>query len=272
MNRPVTERPDWPAAIRDVFVFFNGREPAGEPLEDRIVFYVQMLENFSLLQPGKRVVDLGAGIYWFNPLVRKLGAEVILIDDYGGGGGVDNADRAPALKLVERYRSELGLEVIEQDFLETPLPLPDASADAITCFHSLEHWHNSPKNLFAEITRVLKPGGHLFIATPNAANLRKRIFVLFGANIWSPLEEWYHEQPLFRGHVREPIVRDLHRIMEWNGFDVVATYGRNFIGRDSQVLSFLPRALRHWLGRTTQSVLQYFPTLCSDIHVVGRKR
>jgi SAM-dependent methyltransferase len=267
----VIARSDWPEARRAVFRFFTGREYAGERIEDRIIFYLQMLEDRGLLAPGCRIADLGAGIYWFDAFVKKLGPDVVLIDDFGGGGGVDQADRNPAFDMLARYRSELGLEVIEQDFIRVPLPLPDASLDGITCFHSLEHWHHSPKKLFGEMRRVLKPGGWLFLATPNAANLRKRLHVLFGANIWSPLEEWYHDEPVFRGHVREPIVRDLHRLCEWNGLRVAATYGRNFIGRDSMVLAWLPRPLRHGLGRASQSVLQFFPALCSDLHVVAQK-
>lgn len=271
MSTAVTQLPAWPAAVNAVCRFFTGRDHTGEPIEARIVFYVQLLADAGLLAAGRRIVDLGAGICWFDPLVHRLGPEVILVDDFGGGGGVAQADRDPALHLLERFRREFDLEIIEQDFLETPLPLADASIDAVTCFHSLEHWHHSPKNLFAEIVRVLRPGGRLILATPNAANLRKRLHVLFGANIWSGLEEWYHEQPVFRGHVREPIVRDLHRLMEWNGFRVVATHGRNFIGRDSHALAWLPRPLRHGFVIAADTALRFFPTLCSDIHVVGQK-
>ena len=271
MSASVTHDPKWDGALRDVFRFFNGREYAGETVEARIVFYVQLLADHGLLAPGKRIADLGAGICWFDPLVARFGADIVLVDDFGGGGGVDNENRDPALDTLSRYRREFGLEIIEQNFLDNPLPFADASLDAVTCFHSLEHWHHSPKNLFHEIRRVVRPGGFLILATPNAANLRKRLHVMLGANIWSSLDEWYHEQPFFRGHVREPILRDLRRLCEWNGFRVVASHGRNFIGRDSHALSRLPRPLRHGLAIAAEQVLRYFPTLCSDIHVVARK-
>lgn len=269
--RDIIRRADWRDAVQKTHRLFTGRDHAGEPLETRIVFYLQMLEDRELLAPGKTIVDLGAGIYWFDPMVKLLGSEVVLVDDFGGGGGVDNADPTPALQMIARYRNELNIKVVEQDFLETPLAFPDASVDGVTCFHSLEHWHHSPKNLFREIARILRPGGYLFLATPNAVNIRKRITVPLGFNNWAGLEEWYHEQPHFRGHVREPIVGDLEKIMEWNGLRVDGVYGRNFIGRDSLVLSWLPRPLRHGLAAVTQLFLRFFPTLCSDIHVVGRK-
>jgi SAM-dependent methyltransferase len=267
----ITERPDWPAALDRCHRFFTGQSYTGQEVEARIVFYLQLLQDRELLTSGKTIMDLGAGIYWFDPLAKFLGATPVLVDDYGGGGGVDNQNPDPARKLIHRYLEELKLEIKEQDILTEPLPADDASIDAVTCFHCLEHWHNSPKQLFKQIKRVLKPGGWLFLATPNAANIRKRISVLLGGNNWSPLGEWYDEEPVFRGHVREPIVSDLHQICHWNGLDLVATYGRNFIGRDSQVLHWLPRWARHNLAAGTQQILQFFPTLCSDIHVVARK-
>lgn len=267
----ITERKDWNEALANCHRFFTGQPYDGSPLEARIGFYLQMLEDRGLLAPGKTVMDLGAGIYWFDPLMKFLGARPVLVDDYGGGGGVDNTDRTAAQDLLRRYRDDLGMEMHEQDILTQRLPAEDATIDGVTCFHCLEHWHNSPKKLFGEIRRVLKPGGFLFLATPNAANIRKRFSVLLGGNNWSPLAEWYHEEPVFRGHVREPIVADLHRLCEWNGLEVVATHGRNFIGRDSQVLQWIPHGPRHVLAAGTQSILQFFPSLCSDIHVVARK-
>jgi len=244
----------------------------GGRLDDRTIFYFRMLHDQELLVPGKHLVDLGCGISAVGAVARALGLEATLVDDFGGGGGVELGDSDPAHKLMEGLRNGLGIRVVELDFIEQPLPLPDNSVDALTCFHSLEHWHNSPKRLFQEIRRVLRPGGYVIIATPNAANVRKRIAVPLGRNIGPTLEEWYHDgDPIFRGHVREPVVRDLHRLLEWNQFQVVATHGRNFIGRYSIALSFLPKPLMEWVGTMADHVLRFFPTLCSDIHVVGRK-
>lgn len=188
----------------------------------------------------------------------------------GGGGGINNEDRNPAEQLLQRYKDEYHFLMHQQNILNTPLPVEDASMDAITCFHCLEHWHHSPKHLFREICRALKPGGMLFLATPNAVNIRKRLTVMLGMNNWSPLDEWYEEEPIFRGHVREPILADLINICTRNGLQVEATYGRNFIGRDSLVLSRVPKPIRHAIGSTSQMVLKYLPTLCSDIHIAAR--
>lgn len=248
--------------------------PAGEfKLDERLEFYLRLVHDTGKLSAGHHLLDLGPGLSAFGSMAWALGMEVTLVDDFGGGGGVEIGNADPMRKVIEAWKSRLGIRVLEQDFVAQPLPVDSATVDVATCFHSLEHWHHSPKRLFCEIARVLRPGGFLIIATPNAANLRKRIYVPLGNNIGPTLEEWYHEgDPVFRGHVREPIVHDLRRLLEWNDFDVTATHGRNFIGGDSIALSFLPKPVVRSIAAISGRVLRYFPTLCSDIHVVGRKR
>ena len=260
-------------AVREKVGPALGWPPSDGSLDRRTEFYLRLVHETGNLTAGRHLLDLGPGLYPFGAIVRAIGMDVTLVDDFGGGGGVDAHNADPTRKVIDIWKNNLGIRVVELDFVAHPLPIDSASVNVITCFHSLEHWHHSPKRLFREISRVMKPGGFLIIATPNAANLRKRIFVPLGKNIGPTLEEWYHEgDPIFRGHVREPVVRDLHRLLEWNDFEIIATRGRNFIGADSIALSFLPKAMVRLLASVSDRVLRFFPTLCSDIHVVGRKR
>lgn len=246
--------------------------PPAPYLDERNEFYLALLAQQGLLRAGKHLVDLGAGLSVFGPLCRAHGMRVTLVDDFRGGGGVKLGCQSEDIPLLSAFEKELGLVVVRVNFLERPLLLPDADADVITCFHSLEHWHHSPKRLFREITRALKPGGLLVLATPNAVNIRKRVYVLLGRSNFPSLQEWYEEgDPVFRGHVREPVIRDLHEILKRNGLEVVGTYGRNFIGRQSQALAFLPPAIISSVAAGSDRFLRLFPSLCSDIHVIGRK-
>ena len=232
--------------------------------------YFELLNGADLLRPGTQVADLGGGLSVFAPLLTGMGLKAMVVDDFAGGGGVERERRDDALKLLDKYRS-VGVEIVEHDLLKPPLPLPDQSVDVVTCIHCLEHWHHSPKPVFEEIRRILKPRGHLLLVTPNAVNLRKRLAVICGRTNHAPLTSWY-EEVVWRGHVREPVVRDLQQLLEWNDFELLATTGRNFIGRQSIALKSLPPVVSKTLGGLSEPILKFFPSLCSDIHVLGRLR
>jgi SAM-dependent methyltransferase len=244
--------------------------PEDAALDKRQEFYVGLLAEHGLLRKGLSVADLGGGSAWFIAVLAQMGLEATLVDDFWGGGHVEANIYRQQLSFLEGFE-KLGVKIQSQDLISRPLQMPDESVDVITCFHTLEHWHHSPKKLFAEIRRVLRPGGYIIFATPNVVNLRKRIYTVLGKSPFANLEEWYQHE-VFRGHVREPSIADLHQLYQWNGFQVVDTYGRNFIGQDSMALSFLPLPLRRLLARSLATLLKMVPSLCSDIHVVGIKK
>lgn len=240
--------------------------------DERMEFYARLAFETGQLVPGKRLVDLGCGLSLFGLLCRLYGPEVTLVDDFGGGGGIALGGFSQTPPLLEWASLAHGIQVISQDFIADPLSLPPDSVDLVTCFHSLEHWHHSPRRLFSEIRRILRPGGYLFLATPNAANLRKRLFLMLGKTNFPHLTEWYRDgDPVFRGHVREPVLKDLDDLLQWNDFRVVDRRGENFIGADSHSLSFLPKGVVRFLAQASAGFLRHFPTLCSDIHVIGKK-
>lgn len=240
--------------------------------EARTEFYVNLAVGTGQIVPGNVLVDLGCGLSLFGLLCRMYGLEVTLVDDFGGGGGIALGGVTSLPPLLEWAVAKHGIKVVSQDFIADSLPIPSGSANLVTCFHSLEHWHHSPRRLFSEIRRILRPGGYLILATPNAANLRKRIFLLAGKTNFPDLGEWYLDgDPIFRGHVREPVLKDLKDLLRWNGFQITRICGKNFIGADSHSLSFLPKSWVRVAARASEAFLQYFPTLCSDLHIVGKR-
>lgn len=64
----------------------------------------------------------------------------------------------------ERYPAQCDFQ--RCDFVSDRLPWPDASVDAITCMHVVEHLADL-KNLLAEVTRLLRPGGQVYFETPH---------------------------------------------------------------------------------------------------------
>lgn len=63
-----------------------------------------------------------------------------------------------------------GCQFQKADFEREKLPWPNASMDAVTCMHVIEHLKNLDL-LLAETTRVLKPGGRVYFETPHPKTL-----------------------------------------------------------------------------------------------------
>jgi SAM-dependent methyltransferase len=205
------------------------------------------------------VCDIGGGIGLFSVGCAGLGAKrMVLVDDFH-----DPVNFKVGASIFDLHRRH-GVEVVSRDAIVSGIADLPGQFDAITTFDSMEHWHNSPKALFAQVVDKLKPGGVFVIGVPNCVNLRKRITLPFGKGKWSPMGEWY-EMATFRGHVREPDVGDLHYIARDMGLRDVKIHGRNWQGYYSG--NKLIRAATH----VADHLLRPFPPLCSDIYMVGRK-
>jgi ubiquinone/menaquinone biosynthesis C-methylase UbiE len=98
------------------------------------------------ISPGARVLDLAAGTGKLTRLLVPTGAEVVAVEPVA-------AMRDQLARLLP------AVEVL--DGTAEDLPLPAGSVDAVTVAQAF-HWFDPPAAL-AEIHRVLRPGGHLFL-------------------------------------------------------------------------------------------------------------
>jgi 2-polyprenyl-3-methyl-5-hydroxy-6-metoxy-1,4-benzoquinol methylase len=71
---------------------------------------------------------------------------------------------------------------------ESPLPLPSNAADVVVTLEVIEHIANA-ENYLQEISRILKPNGHLILSTPNVGWLGSRLDYFFKAEV---LQEGIH--------------------------------------------------------------------------------
>lgn len=89
--------------------------------------------------------------------------------------------------LVEEFRDRLAIEGVDphyhSEFVRTAslvdLPYADGSFDRALCLDVLEHleFAEQPRAL-SELSRVLVPGGELFVTVPNLAHLQSRVHLL----------------------------------------------------------------------------------------------
>jgi 2-polyprenyl-3-methyl-5-hydroxy-6-metoxy-1,4-benzoquinol methylase len=121
-------------------------------------------------RPGARVLDVGCGNGTFLVRMRAGGWAV---------AGVE-PDR-----IAASFARAAGLEV--KDGLLTEGLFPPGHFDAITMNHVIEHLHE-PQEVLAICWRLLRPGGTIWIATPNAAAAGHRRF----GRSWLPLDPPRH--------------------------------------------------------------------------------
>src|SRR5437667_1032086 len=99
---------------------------------------------------GARLLNVGCGTGGFNEAVRRAGADA---------WGVDASPEAAAIAAL-RAPGRILCAAAEE------LPLPTGSVDLVYCYSTLEHVADAGRAV-REMVRVLRPGGALYLHTPN---------------------------------------------------------------------------------------------------------
>ena len=142
-----------------------------------------------------------------------------------------------------------GCRFARADIEKETLPWEDGSMDTITCMQVVEHLHD-PGSLFREVSRLLKPGGLLFIETPHPkttslTSLSGRSTGTFTMNFY---DDPTHTRPVSTGRLAH-YCRD-------RGMDICASgTSRNYLIAAAHLLYAFRRpsyrkftAKAHWLG------------------------
>jgi SAM-dependent methyltransferase len=110
----------------------------------------ELLEPIERMQGGPgRLLDVGCGIGTELEVARERGWQAT---------GIELATGSLRIARAE------GLDVIDRPLADAGLPA--ASFDLVTANHSLEHIPQA-RSVLADVRRVLKPGGLLFVSVPN---------------------------------------------------------------------------------------------------------
>jgi 2-polyprenyl-3-methyl-5-hydroxy-6-metoxy-1,4-benzoquinol methylase len=142
------------------------------------------------IEPGSRVLEVGAGDGRFVALMRAAGLDA---------GGLDPS---PAARAAARAA---GLEVAPGGVDDAEVE--PASQDAVVLWHSLEHFED-PAAAIGRLRGWLRPEGRLVIAVPNLAGLQARI----GG------DRWFHQDvPRHRTHFTPA---GLTMLLERSGFAI----------------------------------------------------
>ncbi len=215
------EKPHAPVAEPEYIASFA-------PVEDGSRAYVEshltrLERTLAITPPGSpqaRILEMGAYLQITPALKTRLGYGEVRGCYYGAAGQQDHPNqqrRSVSSDTGETFECIVDLFDAEKD----PFPYCDAWFDTVLCCELLEHLASDPLHMMSEINRILKPGGHLVLTTPNLASLRSVAGILQG----------YHPQ-LFSAyirprngvvdarHAREYTPKELGYLLEDSGFEV----------------------------------------------------
>jgi glycosyltransferase involved in cell wall biosynthesis/SAM-dependent methyltransferase len=179
----------------------------------------RLLKTLAITPPGgpcDSVLEMGAYLQITPALKTKLGYGEVRGCYYGELGRRDH--RTVASTDGEPFECDIDLFDAEKD----RFPYPDGHFSTVLCGELIEHLFEDPMHLMSEVNRILKPGGHFVLTTPNIASLRGIAAILQG---YHPGLFHSYIKPAESGHVdprhnREYTPREIHQLLENSGFEV----------------------------------------------------
>ena len=108
------------------------------------------------------------------------------------------------------------IECVQFECDKTELPHVDNKFGSVIFFDTLEHLIVDPIWTILEFNRVLKKGGRILIATPNAASTSKLSKIFYG--ISPATENEFKPTAIYQRHNREWTIDDLYKTLECCGF------------------------------------------------------
>jgi len=193
-------------------------EPAAQ--EYVRVHRTRLARTLEITPPGgseDRILEMGVYLQITPALRTKLGYGTVRGCYYGPAGEV--ARREVVSAEGERFACDVDLFNAEKD----PFPYAGEYFSTVLCCELIEHLFHDPMQLMSEVNRILKPGGHLVLTTPNVAAMRGISAILQGFH-----PGFFHAyiRPAADGetdarHNREYTPREIHWLLENSGFTIV---------------------------------------------------
>ena len=212
-NPPLPVPEGWTEeALRELLnsVETNGTPP--DEIESFLTHFRRFVYTLSLVpeRAGASVLELGAAPYLMTALLRKFRDARLTLSGYGSGDSGEDTIRFGPGGEAERFT--IDFFNLEKD----RFPYPEDSFDVALMCEIIEHLPEDPVHPLTELRRVLRPGGHLVLTTPNMARLENVAKLLVGEN---PSDQYSGYGPYGR-HNREWTTEEMRRLLSENGYEV----------------------------------------------------
>jgi len=176
---------------------------------DRYLYILQKI--IQIKSKGKQVLDVGAGRGHLSVALAKLGWLVTLVD-------VKEKLNTKDMKIMcQKYQMNSKICNLSCDLI----PFEDSLFDLVIFTEVIEHLSFNPVNVIKEIIRVLKPGGHLILTTPNQNNLFTKCKCLLGKSIYTSIESFFMDGTKYAIHWREYTMDELIYLLNRVGFNII---------------------------------------------------
>jgi SAM-dependent methyltransferase len=189
---------------------------------------------------------MGAYLQITPALKTRLGYGEVRGCYYGPKGAVNH--REVTSESGEHFACDIDLFDAEKDCF----PYADAFFSTVLCCELIEHLPSDPMHLMSEVNRILKPGGHFVLTTPNIASLRALAGILQG---FHPMLFPAYIRPKASGetdarHAREYTAQEIQALYENAGFDVTLLETGPFLEEPKPEFGWVEHLLdRYFLSR-----------------------
>ncbi len=205
--------------------------------------FVHTLEITPRGDASKSVLEMGAYMQITAPLKFQLGYGTVRGCYYGTTGRTDH--KTITSESGEVFECDIDHFDAEKDVY----PYADASFDTVLCCELIEHLFGDPMHMMSEINRILKPGGHLVMTTPNIGSLRSVSAILLG---YHPAFFPAYIRPRTDGeetearHNREYVPMEVQHLLTDSGFEMVLLETGEFLDEPHPEFGWITHLLKHY--------------------------
>jgi SAM-dependent methyltransferase len=209
-------------------------------VDSHLTRLLKTLEITPAAQPGDAVLEMGSYLQITPALREKLGYTQIHGCYYGPAGQTDRR----SVTSIDGQTFEIDLDLFDAE--KDPFPYADGAFATVLCCELIEHLFEDPMHLMSEINRVLRPGGHVVLTTPNIASLRAISALLQGYHpgFFPPYIRPNDKGAVDPRHNREYAPREIYQLLVAAGFEVVRLETGEFRERPHPELEWVNQLLR----------------------------